>query len=63
MDIFNLTIEKLKQCDLKAVNELEKQIRREKVVLRMDIYGNSNASKKHALKKSLARVLTVKNKI
>lgn len=63
MDIFNLTIEKLKQCDLKAVNELEKQIRREKVVLRMDIYGKSNASKKHALKKSLARVLTVKNKI
>ena len=63
MDILKLTVEQLNQCDANAVIQLEKEIRREQALMRMDIYGNGKSSKKHALKRSLARVLTQKNKL
>jgi len=55
-DVANLTVEKL--------IESEQTIRRELAMLRLDIYSpkGSHTGKKRNLRKSLARVLTEKNK-
>lgn len=61
MDLLKLTTEEIRGFDLKKSVEVEKDIRKEQAMLRMDVYGTGNAGKKKALKKSLARVLTVRN--
>lgn len=61
MDLLKLTIEDIRGFDLAKSKEVEKEIRREQALLRMDVYGAGKASKKLALKKNLARVLTVRN--
>lgn len=63
MDLQKLKAEELAGLDLARLRETEGQVRKEIAEKRMDIYTaqgqSSNQVKK--LKKSLARVLTVKN--
>jgi ribosomal protein L29 len=61
MDLLKLTTEEIRGLDLSKSKEVEKEIRREQALLRMDVYGTGNASKKKSLKRSLARILTVRN--
>lgn len=61
MDNFKLSTAEIRSFDLAKSIETEMQIRREQVLIRMDVYGAGKASKEKALKKSLARVLTVRN--
>lgn len=61
MDLTKLTTEEIRGLDLAKLKEVEKDIRREQALLRMDVYGTGKASKRQALKKNLARVLTVRN--
>ena len=63
MDLTKLTTEEIRGFDLAKSREVETDIRKEQAMLRMDIYGQGNAAKKQALKKSLARVLTARNTV
>jgi len=61
MDLLKLSSDEMRGFDLAKSVEVETEIRREQALLRMDVYGTGNAAKKQALKKSLARLLTVRN--
>lgn len=63
MDLQKITAAELKDFDRAKLNGLETDIRREMAMLGMDVYAaqGQSSGKKRALKKSLARVLTVKN--
>ena len=63
MDLLKLTTDEIRGFDLKKSVEVEKDIRKEQAMLRMDVYGTGKAAKKRALKKQLARVLTVRNTV
>ena len=63
MDFLKLTTDEIRGFDQKKSVEVEKDIRIEQAKLRMDIYGTGRAAKKKALKKQLARILTVRNTI
>lgn len=63
MDLLKLTTEEIRGLDSAKLKEVEKDIRREQALLRMDVYATGTASKKKALKRNLARVLTVRNTV
>ena len=62
MELFKLTADELKGYDAAKLRETEKDIRRELVNIRMDIYTplNQHTGKIRGLRRSLARLLTVK---
>ena len=63
MDLLKLTTEEIRGFDLSKLKDVEKEIRREQSVIRMDVYGTGQASKQKALKTALTRVLTVRNTV
>lgn len=65
MDTQNIKIEDLKKADKATLLTTENQVRRQLAELRMDIYtpASAHVAKKRKLKKSLARLLTVKTSL
>ncbi len=63
MDYLKLSAKELKNSEAEDLKVAEGDIRKQLAELRMDIYTASaaNLAKKKKLKKSLARILTVKN--
>lgn len=63
MDYLKLTAKELKNAEKEDLVAAEKDIRKQLAELRMDIYTASaaNLAKKKKLKRSLARLLTVRN--
>ncbi len=63
MELHKLSIDNIKEHDSAKLRETEAEIRKELVNIRMDIYTarNQHTAKIRGLKKSLARLLTVKN--
>ena len=63
MDLHKLATEDLKSMDATALRDTEQSIRRELLNLRMDIYSApaSHVGRKRGLKKSLARLLTLRH--
>ena len=64
MDLHKILIEDIRTMDAAALRETETNIRRELLVIRMDIYNppTQSLAKKRALRRNLARVLTIRNK-
>ena len=62
MELYKLTADELKGYDAAKLRETEKEIRRELVNIRMDIYTApaQHTGKIRGLRKSLARLLTLK---
>ena len=65
-----MELHKVKMSDIQGLEqgrlrEIEVEIRREMVTARMDVYAAEGqySSKKRGMKKSLARLLTVKNEL
>lgn len=65
MELHQLTAEEIRGFDSAKINETEGDIRRALVTIRMDIYTakNQHTSKIRGLKKSLARVMTVRTEV
>lgn len=63
MDLHKLTTEEIRGFDNGKLRETEHEVRRAMVNIRMDIYTsrNTHTAKIRGLRKSLARLLTVKN--
>jgi ribosomal protein L29 len=63
MELHNIKIADLQGLERGRLREIEVEIRREMVTARMDVYAAEGqySSKKRGMKKSLARLLTVKN--
>lgn len=63
MDYLNVTTEELRGIDTKELLAAEKDVRKQLAELRMDIYTapTVNSGKARKLKKTLARVLTVRH--
>ncbi|MEZ4740926.1 MAG: 50S ribosomal protein L29 [Bdellovibrionota bacterium] len=63
MELQKLSIADITGYDMARLVEVENEIRRELAMQRMDVYAAQGqfAAKKKALKRNLARVLTVKN--
>ena len=63
MDLHKLKTEEIKGYDASKFSETERDLRRELLTLRMDIYNprNKHTAKFRGLRKSLARLLTVKH--
>ena len=63
MDLHKLTTEEIRGFDAAKLRETENDVRRAMVNIRMDIYTsrNQHTAKIRGLRKSLARLLTVKN--
>lgn len=62
MELHQLTSEEIRGFDAAKIKETEGELRQELVKIRMDIYTakNQHTSKIRGLKKSLARLLTIK---
>lgn len=65
MDYLNIKTGELRGLDLSGLKNAENDIKKEMANLRMDIYSASalSSGKSKKLRKSLARVLTVKNQL
>lgn len=65
MDYLNIKTGELRSLDAASLRTAENDIRKEMANLRMDIYSASalSSGKNKKLKKSLARVLTVKSEL
>jgi ribosomal protein L29 len=65
MDYLNIKTGELRSLDAAGLRTAENDIRKEMANLRMDIYSASalSSGKNKKLKKSLARVLTVKSEL
>jgi ribosomal protein L29 len=63
MDLHKLNMSELKGLDQGALRQVEKDVRKSLLKIRMDIYTakSTHGAKVRGLKKSLARVLTVQN--
>lgn len=63
MELHKLTADTIKDFDSDKIRETETDIRKELVTIRMDIYTarNQHTAKIRGLKKSLARLLTLKS--
>ena len=63
MELHNIKTADIKGLEQGRLREIEVEIRREMVTARMDVYAAEGqfSSKKRGMKKSLARLLTVKN--
>jgi len=63
MDLHKINMGELKGLDHGALRQVEKDVRKSLMKIRMDIYTAKSAqgSKVRGLRKSLARVLTVQN--
>jgi ribosomal protein L29 len=65
MDLQKIHVDELKDLDVTRLNQTAKEIREKIFETRMDIYKPSgmNSGKLRGLRRSLARVLTVKTKV
>ena len=63
MELHKLNMGELKSLDRNALREVEKDVRKSLMKIRMDIYTakSTQGAKVRGLKKSLARVLTAQN--
>lgn len=63
MDLAKLGVDEMRGFELPRISEIEADYRKELANLRMDIFQaeGAHAGKVRALKKNLARLLTVKN--
>ena len=57
MEIQKVTIDELRNYDLKRLAEIEKEVRKEIASIRTSVFSNSvvNSGKKRSLKKTMAR--------
>ena len=65
MDLQKIHVDELKDLDMTRLNQTAKEIREKIFETRMDVYkpAGTNSGKLRGLRKSLARVLTVKTKM
>ena len=65
MDLQKIHVDELKDLDITRLNQTAKEIREKIFETRMDVYkpAGTNSGKLRGLRKSLARVLTVKTKM
>jgi ribosomal protein L29 len=61
MDLVKMSLADLRSQDSSKSVEIERQIRKELALLKMDVYGARTAGKTRGLRKTLARVLTVRS--
>jgi ribosomal protein L29 len=62
MDYLNVTTDEIRGVEAKDLTASEKEVRKQLAELRMDVYSASalNSGKARKLKRTLARILTVK---
>lgn len=60
MDILKISTEELRKLAPVDLNSVEKEAKKALAELRIDIYNNSAAGNKHKLRKTLARVQTIR---
>ncbi len=61
MDLTKTSLGDIQGFDKAKSVEVERQIRKELALLKMDVYGARTAGKTRGLRKTLARVLTVRS--
>lgn len=61
MDLVKMSLADLRSHESSQSVEMEKQIRKELALLKMDVYGARTAGQTRGLRKTLARVLTVRS--
>jgi len=60
MDLTKTSLSDIQGYDKTKSVEVERQIRKELALLKMDVYGARTAGKTRGLRKTLARVLTLR---
>lgn len=65
MDLHKLTVAEIRNFDNARVSEVEKEVRHQMAMMGMDIYSadGQHTGKKRGLRKSLAKILTVKTQM
>lgn len=63
MDILKITTDELRKLEPVDLNSAEREAKKQLAELRIDVYNNSAAGTKHKLRKTLARIQSVRGEI
>jgi len=61
MGVLDVSFQELKKFDKKKLDDVELELRKEILKVRMVVFENHSAKNKRALRKRLAQVLTLRN--